>query len=89
MSKNKLSTNTPGICGNCGGDYGIHHFETDQCPLGGIESHAIPQKWESTHFINDDFKRLQEAAPKLLEALRFYSNISDYKSPLTVSMGKL
>lgn len=25
-------------CGNCGGDRAIHHYQTDQCPVGGVES---------------------------------------------------
>jgi hypothetical protein len=25
-------------CKNCGGDYGIHHWETNQCPFGGVEA---------------------------------------------------
>ncbi len=67
--KHTPSANTPGLCGICGGDYGIHRYETYQCPLGGFESLNIPQIWEHTHFINANFKRLQEAAPELLEAL--------------------
>lgn len=39
------------VCANCGGEYGLHQFETNQCPVGGIESpYPVPQKWADTTF---------------------------------------
>jgi len=38
-------------CKNCGGDYGLHHYETDQCPVGGYEAPiGRKQEWRSTTF---------------------------------------
>lgn len=25
-------------CKHCGADYGLHHYETNQCPAGGVEA---------------------------------------------------
>lgn len=44
-----MNTNTK--CKNCGGDYGIHHYQTDQCPVGGREcSINQKQEYKSTTF---------------------------------------
>lgn len=63
------------ICSNCGADEGLHHYETKQCPLHGIEESRInsltgkffPQRWAETRFEEED--RLKKAAPQLLKAL--------------------
>lgn len=34
-----------GKCKNCGGDEGIHHYQTNQCPVGGREA-PLNQKEE-------------------------------------------
>lgn len=41
------------VCLNCGGDKGLHHYETMQCPLNGIEApvNAKEQIWENTTFL--------------------------------------
>lgn len=31
-------TNGNDKCSNCGGDRAIHHYQTDQCPAGGVEA---------------------------------------------------
>ena len=47
MSVNLYGT----ICANCGGDYAIHHYETNQCPVGGREApEGRKQEWKSTAF---------------------------------------
>ncbi len=65
-------------CGNCGADYGLHHFETFKCPKDGVEENRwndrtnkyYPQQWEETTFIDAAKKKLEDAAPELLEALK-------------------
>jgi len=43
--------NTWDKCKNCGGERGLHHFETDQCPFGGREAPiSRKQEWKSTTF---------------------------------------
>lgn len=39
------------ICKNCGAEYGLHHYQTNQCPVGGREA-AIGEKqeWKTTVF---------------------------------------
>lgn len=39
-------------CGNCGADNGLHHYQTNQCPLGGREAPiGRKQEWMTTTFI--------------------------------------
>ena len=48
--------NTSDECLNCGGEYGLHHCSTDQCPVGGREAPVgRKQEWKTTTF---------QAAPK-------------------------
>ena len=66
-----------GLCSNCGADSGLHHFDTQQCPRNGIEETRFdklegkfyPQKWSSTTFEDSGIKKLNDAAPEMLEAL--------------------
>lgn len=38
-------------CNNCGADYGLHHYQTDQCPVGGREAPiGRKQEWKTTVF---------------------------------------
>ncbi len=38
-------------CKNCGADYGLHHYETNQCPVGGVEAPVgRPQVWMTVTF---------------------------------------
>ena len=39
-------------CKNCGGWYGLHHYETNQCPKNGRETN--PQMWETTTYQEED-----------------------------------
>jgi hypothetical protein len=62
-------------CKNCGGDYAIHHFETNQCPVGGCEAPiGRKQEWKSTTFEakSNDVAELRETVDQLtarIEAL--------------------
>jgi hypothetical protein len=45
-------TNGNDECVNCGGDRGIHHYQTNQCPVGGVESAGDrPQEWKTSTFV--------------------------------------
>ena len=38
-------------CKNCGADYGLHHADTNQCPMNGREAPiGRKQEWKSTTF---------------------------------------
>ncbi len=38
-------------CKNCGGEYGLHHATTEQCPFGGVEGNInLKQIWVDTKF---------------------------------------
>ena len=42
-------------CKNCGGDAGLHHYETDQCPVGGREAPiGHKQEWKTTTYEPED-----------------------------------
>ena len=66
------------VCFNCGASEGLHHHETRQCPKNGIEETRYdklegkfyPQKWEDTVFEEREERKLKDAAPQLLEALK-------------------
>ena len=48
-------TNTWDKCKNCGGEYGLHHALTDQCPIGGREAPVgRKQEWKTTTFVLDE-----------------------------------
>jgi hypothetical protein len=56
-------------CKNCGGDEAIHHYETNQCPVGGCEAPiGRKQEWKSTTFEaeNNEVAELRDTANKLL-----------------------
>ena len=41
-------------CKNCGADEGIHHYKTDQCPVGGFEAPVgKEQEWKTSTFEAD------------------------------------
>ena len=57
------------FCVNCGAELGLHHYETNQCPTGGMEASVDrEQTWENTIFesdarivaLEDKVKTLQE-----------------------------
>lgn len=42
-------------CKNCGAERGLHHYETDQCPVGGREAPiGRKQEWKTTTFAIED-----------------------------------
>jgi len=59
-------------CFHCGADNGLHHYETDQCPLHGIEEtrDGHKQQWASTTFLDAESVQLENAAPQLRDALK-------------------
>jgi hypothetical protein len=62
--------NTNDKCKNCGGDHGIHHYQTNQCPVGGSEA-PIDRKQEymTTTFESensDELEELREMVKKLI-----------------------
>lgn len=44
------------ICKNCNVDFGLHHFKTYQCPMGGIEEtrEGHKQEWAETVYERDN-----------------------------------
>lgn len=41
------------ICDNCGASEGLHHYETNQCPKGGVEAPVNRnQEWQLSAFDN-------------------------------------
>lgn len=50
-----MTMNTWDKCKNCGGERGLHHYQTDQCPVGGREAPiGRTQEWKTTTFEIDD-----------------------------------
>ena len=57
-------------CANCGADRGLHHYETMQCPVGGVEAPiGRKQEWTTTTFrdkqevfTRDDVQRMIDEA---------------------------
>jgi len=38
-------------CKNCGGSLGLHHYQTEQCPVGGVEApFGRVQEWKTSTF---------------------------------------
>lgn len=58
-----------GICKNCGAHDGLHHFETNQCPVSGVEAPiGRVQRWAATTFEaeNEEVEELKSTVNKLL-----------------------
>lgn len=63
-----MNTNTK--CKNCGGDYGIHHYQTDQCPVGGREcSINQKQEYKSTTFETETESEVDELRKSVKDLL--------------------
>ena len=46
--------NTWDKCQNCGADYGLHHYKTNHCPVGGREAPVgRVQEWNDAVFVKD------------------------------------
>ena len=62
--------NTSDKCKNCGGDRGIHHYQTNQCPVGGREAPiGRKEEWKSTTFEiepESEVDELRKAVDELL-----------------------
>jgi hypothetical protein len=57
-------------CKNCGGDEGLHHYQTNQCPVGGREA-PLNRKQEYMTLTfepdnSDELDNLRETVNKLL-----------------------
>ena len=62
--------NTSDKCKNCGGDRGLHHYETDQCPVGGREAPlGRKQEWKSTTFEIESESEVEELRKTVKELL--------------------
>lgn len=73
-----MSKHLTGICGNCGATYGLHQYETNQCPASGVEARFDrPQQWQQTIWVDSGQARLEANAEELLKAaekFRLYLN---------------
>lgn len=66
-----------GICKNCGATDGLHHFETNQCPVGGVEAPVgREQLWMKTTFEaeNNEVEELKNTVNKLLTRIEALEN---------------
>lgn len=46
-----MAHNSWDVCNNCGGERGLHHYQTMQCPVGGREAPiGRKQEWMTTTF---------------------------------------
>lgn len=54
-------------CKNCGGSEGLHHYQTMQCPVGGVGSY--PSIWMDSRFeaVSNEVTRLRDALAAELE----------------------
>lgn len=51
-------------CKNCGGGKGLHHYQTMQCPVGGVEARIDrKQEWMTDRFepVSDEVTQLRDA----------------------------
>lgn len=61
-------------CANCGADLALHHYETNQCPLGGVEArNGRAQEFMESTFVEalseaDEIERMQQRVYELLNA---------------------
>ena len=69
-----------GNCKNCGGDKGLHHWQTMQCPVGGREApYNRKQEWMTITYQEDDsdeigrllarIEKLEAQVASLIEAV--------------------
>lgn len=79
--------NTWDKCKNCGGERGIHHYETDQCPVGGCEAHiGRKQEYKTTVFEIDESEKdetiaaLRARVAELKEALRIIADRKNWRT---------
>ena len=80
--------NTWDKCKNCGGERGIHHCLTDQCPVGGREAPVgKPNKWETTTFeMEDNYIATPERQnADLLAALKLAARYLEHPDVLAIT----
>ena len=69
---------TKGKCYNCGADKMLHRYGNYKCPRGGIEAPVgQQQEWMDAVFEDAQERKVRDAAPDLLEALKFSLTIID------------
>ena len=62
-------------CKNCGGDYGLHHYQTMQCPVGGVESplnrkqEYMDTRYEEDTHLEERVAELERKVKALLDAV--------------------
>ena len=61
-----------GKCRNCGTDYGLHHYKTNQCPTFGKESPVgVKQEYQASVFAEGiPYGELLKQRDALLDALK-------------------
>lgn len=70
--------NTWDKCKNCGGNYGIHHYKTNQCPVSGREAPiGRKQEWKTTIFELETNNKDEEIAC-LRELIRGLSLVAEH-----------
>ena len=76
-----------GKCRNCGTDYGLHHYKTNQCPTFGKESPVgVKQEYQASVFAEGiPYDELLSQLAALLEAckevrLMLNTDLKDYKT---------
>lgn len=55
-------------CKHCGGDYALHHFETNQCPLNGVDS--VNPIWMASQFEPESLVDLDSFLPDMMRTLK-------------------
>jgi hypothetical protein len=78
--------NTWDKCKNCGGDYGLHHYQINQCPVGGQEA-AIgrKQEWmtltfqkeEEPEYVGPEANRIAELESTIQDMRRRLEHLED------------
>jgi len=64
-------------CKNCGGDAGIHHYETNRCPVGGREAPiGRSQEYMTTTFQKDDSDELEELRSSVKQVLTIVQELN-------------
>ena len=70
--------NTWDKCKNCGGEHGLHHYQTDQCPVGGREaSVGRLQEWKTTTF-ELDTQPIEEKNAEIKALRKFRDDVIRY-----------
>lgn len=65
-------------CKVCGADYGLHHAETNQCPLNGVEETrpGHRQSWAASTYVEDN-SSIQEIIASLSKRVGNLESIVD------------